>query len=112
MRRGALAAATVAAAVLAGAALAFTQVGFAVYHVAKRDPSTRLTAAHRTLAFGTMVRVTHRRTGRSVTVKVTDRGPWNRPERIIDLSVDAARELGIILEGVAPVRLEVVSGGR
>jgi rare lipoprotein A len=52
-----------------------------------------LTAAHRTLAFGTHVRVTHRRNGRSVTVRINDRGPFVRG-RVIDLTPAAARALG------------------
>src|ERR1700761_6044038 len=52
-------------------------------------------AAHRTLPFGTRVRVTNLRNGRSVTVRINDRGPYGRG-RIIDVSVAAARELGMI----------------
>jgi rare lipoprotein A len=59
-----------------------------------------LTAAHRTLPFGTKVRVTHSRTGKSVVVTITDRGPFVRG-RIIDLTPAAARLLGI--SGLAPV---------
>jgi rare lipoprotein A len=70
----------------------------------------KLTAAHRTLPFGTLVKVTHRRTGRSVVVRINDRGPSIR-SRIIDLSYASAKQLGIIREGVAPVVIEVVSGG-
>ena len=66
-----------------------------------------LTAAHRTLPFGTKVRVTNLENGRHVVVTVTDRGPFRR-ERVIDLSKRAARELGIIRAGVARVRLDVV----
>ncbi len=67
----------------------------------------KLTAAHRTLPFGTRVRVTHLRTGRSVVVRINDRGPWKRG-RIIDLSYAAARAIGLLRDGVAPVRIEVV----
>ena len=66
-----------------------------------------MTAAHRTLPFGTKVRVTNLENGRSVVVTVTDRGPYRR-ERIIDLSKRAARKLGMIQSGVARVRLDVV----
>lgn len=62
-----------------------------------------MTAAHRQLPFGTMVRVTHRRNGRSVTVRINDRGPFLRG-RIIDLSPTAAHALGF--SGVAPVTLD------
>ncbi|WP_009634121.1 septal ring lytic transglycosylase RlpA family protein [Synechocystis sp. PCC 7509] len=66
-----------------------------------------LTAAHRSLPFGTKVRVTNVRTGRSVVVRITDRGPHVRG-RIIDLSAAAARIVGVMQSGVAPVRLEIM----
>jgi rare lipoprotein A len=62
------------------------------------------TAAHRTLPFGTCVRVEDKRTGKSVEVRVNDRGPYVAG-RIIDLSDAAAAQLGIKGEGVASVRL-------
>ena len=64
-----------------------------------------LTAAHRTLKFGTLVRVINRRNGRSVIVRINDRGPFVRG-RIIDLTPAAAGALGF--SGLAPVKLEVV----
>jgi rare lipoprotein A len=67
----------------------------------------RLTAAHRTLPFGTLLRVTNLANGRKVVVRVNDRGPWKRG-RIIDLSRAAAEELRMIRAGVARVRLEVL----
>ncbi|MGH7322795.1 MAG: septal ring lytic transglycosylase RlpA family protein [Candidatus Rokuibacteriota bacterium] len=66
----------------------------------------RLTAAHRTLPLGTRVRVTHLENGRSVVVRVTDRGPYVSG-RAIDLSREAARALDMLGQGVAPVRLDV-----
>lgn len=66
-----------------------------------------LTAAHRSLPFGTRVRVTNTRNGRSVVVRINDRGPFIRG-RIIDLSAGAARFLGMMGSGVAPVRVEVL----
>ena len=69
--------------------------------------ASRLTAAHRTLAFGTRVRVTNLANDRSVIVRVNDRGPFVK-ERIIDLSKAAAAKLGYIDKGVARVRLEVL----
>jgi rare lipoprotein A len=66
-----------------------------------------LTAAHRTLPFGTRVRVTNVATGRSVTVLVNDRGPFVTG-RIVDVSYSAAEMLGIIGRGVAKVKLDVV----
>ena len=64
-----------------------------------------LTAAHRTLPFGTRVRVTNERTGRSVVVRINDRGPFVHG-RIIDLTPAGARALG--MDGLAHVTLEVV----
>ena len=66
-----------------------------------------LTAAHRTLPFGTRVRVTNVASGRSVMVLVNDRGPFVTG-RIVDVSYSAAEMLGIIGRGVAKVRLDVV----
>lgn len=70
-----------------------------------------LTAAHRWLPFDTVVEVRNRDNGRRVTVRINDRGPFVRG-RIIDLSYSAARQLGMIGVGVAPVELRVVSTGR
>ncbi|MBD2605171.1 septal ring lytic transglycosylase RlpA family protein [Scytonema hofmannii FACHB-248] len=67
-----------------------------------------LTAAHRSLPFGTRVRVTNTGNGRSVVVRINDRGPFIRG-RVIDLSLSAARELGMISSGVAAVKLEILS---
>ena len=64
-----------------------------------------LTAAHRTLPFGTMVRVTNQRSGRSVVVRINDRGPFIRG-RVIDVMPAAAHVLGF--SGLAPVTLAVV----
>ena len=64
-----------------------------------------LTCAHRTYPFGTMLKVTNPANGKEVIVRVTDRGPYVKG-RIIDLSVRAARELGIISQGIAPVVVE------
>jgi rare lipoprotein A len=66
------------------------------------------TAAHRSLPFGTRVRVTNQHNGRSVIVRVNDRGPYGGHGRIIDLSEGAARELHMIDAGVVPVTLEVL----
>lgn len=70
--------------------------------------SQEMTAAHRSLPFGTKVRVTNHGTGRSVVVRINDRGPFVRG-RIIDVTPAAARELGF--SGVARVSLEVVKQG-
>jgi rare lipoprotein A len=66
-----------------------------------------MTAAHRTLPFGTMVRVTNKRNGKAVVVRINDRGPF-LPNRVIDLSPAAATSLGF--SGLAPVSLAVESG--
>jgi rare lipoprotein A len=68
----------------------------------------KLTAAHRTLPFNTMVRVTNTANGKSTTVRITDRGPFV-DNRIIDLSYAAAKEIGSVGPGVVPVRLEILS---
>ena len=66
-----------------------------------------MTAAHRTLPFGTQLRVTNLRNGKSVVVRVNDRGPHIRG-RIIDLSKAAAKKIGITRTGIARVKLEVL----
>lgn len=66
-----------------------------------------LTCAHRTYAFGTLLKVTNLRNRKSVIVRVTDRGP-HRGGRIIDLSYGAARELGMLSQGIAMVEIERV----
>jgi len=66
-----------------------------------------LTAAHRTLPFGTWVRVTNMRNGKDVIVRINDRGPFIKG-RVIDLSKQAAKALGIMKAGTANVRVEAV----
>jgi rare lipoprotein A len=68
----------------------------------------KLTAAHRTLPFETVVRVTNLSNGKATVVRITDRGPFV-DNRIIDLSMAAAREIDSVGAGVVPVRLEIVS---
>ena len=70
------------------------------------DPNG-LTAAHRTLPFGTKVRVKNERTGKSVVVRINDRGPFIK-DRIIDLSLGAASQVGLVQRGVDKVSIEVV----
>jgi rare lipoprotein A len=72
----------------------------------KYDPH-ELTAAHPTLPFGTKLRVTNTTTGRSVTVRVNDRGPFVRG-RVVDVSYSAAQALGMVNSGTANVKLDVV----
>jgi len=97
--------------------VAGAEVGFASYYAAsfegrptasgERYERAAMTAAHRTLAFGTRVRVTRLDDGRSVEVRINDRGPFVSG-RIVDLSESAARELGLLREGTARVRVEVI----
>lgn len=70
-----------------------------------------LTAAHKSLPFGTRVTVKNLRNGRSVNVRINDRGPFV-DGRIIDVSRGAARKLGMIGSGVAPVQVSAGGGGR
>lgn len=72
----------------------------------KYDPEL-LTGAHKTLPFGTIVEVV-RPDGRSVRVRINDRGPFTKG-RVIDISYKAAEELGLVKDGVAEVTLKVVS---
>ena len=73
----------------------------------ERFNPSRMTAAHRYLPFGTRVRVTNMRNGRSVVVRINDRGPFIRG-RVIDLSKGAARVIRMVGRGIAPVRVEVL----
>lgn len=92
-----------------------TDIGMASFygrdHAGKRTASgarfnmMSLTAAHRVLPFGTRLRVTNLRNGRSVVVQVADRGPFTR-RRIVDVSYGAAEALGFVRAGVAKVRVE------
>jgi len=70
-----------------------------------------MTAAHRTLAFGTMIRVTSKANGKTVILRVNDRGPFV-DGRIVDLSFQAAKDLDMVRAGVVKVRLEVLAGGK
>jgi rare lipoprotein A len=73
----------------------------------ERFNKNAMTAAHRTFKMNTRVRVTNKRNGRTVEVRINDRGPYGRG-RIIDLSEAAARKLDMIDAGVVPVRIEVI----
>ncbi len=110
------------AAILGGAFLFFAQIPYAnaqsgvasVYAIkggrtasGEHTSPRALTAAHRSLPFGTRVRVTNRRNGRSVVVRINDRGPFVRG-RVIDLTPAGAHALGF--SGLAPVTLQVVHG--
>jgi len=67
-----------------------------------------LTAAHRSLPPGTRVRVTNLENGRSVVLRINDRGPWTK-NRLIDVSYAAAQELRFVRQGLARVRVEVMA---
>jgi len=96
----------------------FKQTGVASYYAKKfngrrtasgeRYSGKKLTAAHRTLPFGTLVRVADAKTGKWLVVRINDRGPHNR-KRVIDLSYEAARQLGITKgAGLLKVKIRVV----
>jgi rare lipoprotein A len=68
-----------------------------------------MTAAHRSLPFGARVRVTNVKNGRSVIVRINDRGPYAK-RRVIDVSRGAAQQLGMVSAGTAQVKLEVLAG--
>lgn len=98
-------------------AASFEQTGRASYYGSKHDGNvtadgssfdrTAFTAAHLTLPFGTVVEVTNLANGRSVKVRISDRGP-HVLGRIIDLSAAAARELGMLRRGLARVRISAL----
>ncbi len=76
----------------------------------ERFEDSQLTAAHRHLPFGSIVRVTNEQNGRSVDVRINDRGPWTGG-RLIDVSSAAADELDMKRAGIVPVELEVLQVG-
>ncbi|ASY65074.1 Rare lipoprotein A [Sinorhizobium sojae CCBAU 05684] len=73
----------------------------------RMNPS-RLTAAHRSLKFGTKVQVTNKRNGKSVVVRINDRGPFIRG-RVLDLSKAAASQIGMIRSGTASVCYRIIN---
>ena len=99
-------------------AAANTETGIALYYSDKlqgkplasgeKYDKNALTAAHRTLPLGTMVKVTNLKNNQSIVVRINDRGPHGSKERIIDLSGRAAQDLDMIKDGKAKVKLEVV----
>jgi rare lipoprotein A len=76
----------------------------------ERYDENAMTAANNTLPFGTLVRVINTRTGRSVDVRINDRGDMPR-NHVIDLSYEAGRRLNILQTGIARVKLEVLAKG-
>ena len=102
----------------AGVSAGHTQSGVASYYHdrfqgrktasgARYDKNT-LSAAHKTLPLGTKVKVTDSRTGKSVVVRINDRGPFVKG-RVIDLSRAAARKIGLVKKGLTPVKVKVLS---
>jgi rare lipoprotein A len=110
-----LAAACAAATLAPAAAGAFSQTGMGSYYgrelhgrrtaSGERFNHAALTAAHRTAAFGTRLKITNLSNGRSVVVRVNDRGPFIRG-RVVDISSGAAHHIGMHGRGVARVRIE------
>jgi rare lipoprotein A len=105
-----------ATATAASAGAKFTQTGKASWYgkeqqggptaSGERFDMRKLTCAHRTLRFGTLVEVENLKNGQRVTVRVNDRGPFSRG-RIIDLSWAAAKQIGMLDAGIVPVRIVV-----
>jgi rare lipoprotein A len=100
--------------VIGGVAEAKTMNGYASYYKhgsrtanGERFNPMGLTAAHRSLPFGTKVKVTNMRNGKSVVVRINDRGPFVHG-RLIDLSFGAAKAVGLTSSGVARVKVVVV----
>lgn len=100
--------------------VSFTEEGIASYYADEfngRQTSNgeiydmnELTAAHRTLPFNTLVKVTNVQNGKSVVVRINDRGPF-KGDRIIDLSLAAAKTLGMIGPGTVNVKLDIIELG-
>ena len=98
--------------------LAAAETGIASWYTSDRPDAltangeifdnTKLTGAHKSLTFGSMVRVTNDENGQSIEVRINDRGPYVE-NRIIDLTPEGARQLGFYDQGIAPVTLEVIS---
>jgi rare lipoprotein A len=115
-KRSVLTAAFVTASLLTFSKSTFAEVGHASWYSLtsktasgeRCDPGA-MTAAHRSLPFGTKVKVENLKTGRSVVVRINDRGPFVGG-RVIDLTKGAARKLGMIGAGIARVRLTVLQG--
>jgi rare lipoprotein A len=109
------AAVVMSSAIAAGSASAKNGCGGASWYAltsktasGERMNAAKLTAAHRSLRFGTKLRVTNSRNGKSVIVRINDRGPFIRG-RVLDLSKAAANQIGMIRSGHAKVCYEIVS---
>lgn len=96
-----------------GAPLSGKASWYGAYHHGKHTASgerfnqNALSAAHRTLAFGTRVKVTNTLNNKSVTVRINDRGPYSKG-RVIDLSRAAAQKIDMLNNGVVPVQLQIL----
>jgi rare lipoprotein A len=98
-----------------------TQTGLAAYYSSRlqgrrtasgeRFDNAALTTAHQTLPFGTRVKVTNEKNGKSVVLRVNDRGP-TQPDRIVDVSRAAAQRIGFVRSGITPAKLEVVEAAK
>jgi rare lipoprotein A len=98
-----------------------TEIGLASFYADKFDgritasgetfDQNKMTAAHRTFPFGTVVKVTNKENNKTVTVTINDRGPFVK-DRVIDLSKAAAKKLEFTQKGIAQVKVEVVSLGK
>lgn len=98
-----------------------TEIGLASFYADKFDgritasgetfDQNKLTAAHRTFPFGTVVKITNKENNKTVTVTINDRGPFVK-DRVIDLSMAAAKKLEFTQKGTAQVKVEVVSLGK
>lgn len=116
IRNATFAAATIAATTFGGVAQAYAAPGCghaSWYALGSKTASgermnpSKLTAAHRTLPFGTKVLVTNKRNGKSVVVRINDRGPFIRG-RVLDVSKAAAADIGMVSSGTAQVCFQVV----
>ncbi len=97
-----------------------TQTGLASYYGGRfhgrrtasgeRYDKKKLTAAHKSFPFGTLVRATNLKNGKSVIVRINDRGPYARG-RVIDLSTRAAQTIDLIRPGITKVKLEILKNG-
>lgn len=110
-----MAAAALTASIVAGAAHAATTTGIASFYWqdqltanGEQFDKHAMTAAHKTLPFGTLVKVTHLKTGKSAVVRINDRGPYIKG-RVIDLSLAAAQKIGLThKQGITKVSMEIV----
>jgi rare lipoprotein A len=101
-------------AVALAAPAAHASTGYASYYKSgkltangERYNPDGLTAAHRSLPFGTKLKVTNLRNGKSVIVRVNDRGPFIQ-KRVLDLSYGAAKQIGLVRSGIGKIRFDII----